>query len=145
MKTFNILLANSLLAGVTNNFVWFALIFWGYLETQSVLVTSVISGFFLVFTAVSGFWFGSIVDHNKKKKAMMLSSAANLAFYLIGLAVYVAAPEGSFKTVASAWLWLLIVVLMIGVIAGNVRNIAMPTLVTILIPEDGRDKANGLL
>ena len=39
MKTFKILLANSLLAGVTNNFVWFALIFWGYLETQSVLVT----------------------------------------------------------------------------------------------------------
>jgi len=34
---------------------------------------------------------------------------------------------------------------MIGVIAGNVRMIALPTLVTALIPEEGRDKANGLV
>ena len=31
-----------------------------------------------------------------------------------------------------------------GVIAGNIRTIALPTIITILIPEDRRDKANGL-
>jgi DHA3 family multidrug efflux protein-like MFS transporter len=31
------------------------------------------------------------------------------------------------------------------VIAGNIRSIALPTLVTVLIPEDIRDKANGLV
>jgi DHA3 family multidrug efflux protein-like MFS transporter len=34
---------------------------------------------------------------------------------------------------------------MLGVIAGNIRSIALPTLVTVLIPEDQRDKANGLV
>jgi DHA3 family multidrug efflux protein-like MFS transporter len=34
---------------------------------------------------------------------------------------------------------------MLGVIAGNIRSIALPTIVTIMIPEDERDKANGLV
>lgn len=34
---------------------------------------------------------------------------------------------------------------MFGVISGNIRSIALPTLVTMLIPEDQRDKANGLV
>ncbi len=34
---------------------------------------------------------------------------------------------------------------MTGVIAGNPRTIALPTLVTLLIPEDLRDRANGLV
>ncbi|MEQ1770171.1 MAG: MFS transporter [Devosia sp.] len=34
---------------------------------------------------------------------------------------------------------------MFGVIAGNIRSIALPTLVTVLIPEDVRDRANGLV
>jgi DHA3 family multidrug efflux protein-like MFS transporter len=41
-------------------------------------------------------------------------------------------------------LWIFIPLLLLGVIAGNLRSIAIPTLVTILIPEDSRDKANGL-
>ncbi len=32
---------------------------------------------------------------------------------------------------------------MIGVVVGNIRMIALSTMVTILIPEEGRDKANG--
>lgn len=34
---------------------------------------------------------------------------------------------------------------MLGVITGNIRSIALQTLVTVLIPEDRRDKANGLV
>ena len=34
---------------------------------------------------------------------------------------------------------------MFGVITGNIRSIALQTLVTVLIPEDRRDKANGLV
>ena len=34
---------------------------------------------------------------------------------------------------------------MFAVIAGNIRMIALPTLVTLLVPEDRRDKANGLV
>ena len=42
MRTFNLLVANTLVASVTNNFVWFALTFWVYLETRSVLATAII-------------------------------------------------------------------------------------------------------
>ena len=34
---------------------------------------------------------------------------------------------------------------MVGVIAGNVRTIALSTLVTVLIPQERRDRANGLV
>lgn len=144
MKTFYQILANTLIASVTNNFVWFALVFWVYLETQSVLATSVIGGIYLTITALSGFWFGSIVDHNRKKTAMVLSGLVTLVFFSLGLLFLVSAPEGAFKTIENWSLWVLMLLLLLGVIAGNIRNIALPTVTTILVAEDKRDKANGL-
>lgn len=144
MNTFYKLLGNVLLAAVTNNYVWFALTFWIYLETKSVLATSTIAGISLVSTAISGFWFGSIVDHNKKKFAMLISSIATLLFFSSGFLLYMTAPEGVFKDISGAWLWALVILLMFGVTVGNIRNIALPTTVTILVPEDKRDRANGM-
>jgi DHA3 family multidrug efflux protein-like MFS transporter len=46
----------------------------------------------------------------------------------------------------AAWqLWVFVVLLMLGVITGNLRTIALPTLVTLLVPEQLRDRANGLV
>ena len=42
-------------------------------------------------------------------------------------------------------LWVFVVLAMFGVIAGNIRTIALSTLVTLLIPADRRDRANGLV
>ncbi len=98
-----------------------------------------------MFTASLGFWFGGLVDHHPKKLAMLGSSAASFVFYAIGLVLNRLAPQGSFTNVSSVWLWALILASMLGVIAGNIRSIALPTLVTVLIPEDRRDKANGLV
>lgn len=144
MKTFYQLLVNSLIASVTNNFVWFALIFWAFLETRSVLATSIVSGIYLAMTALSGFWFGGIVDRNKKKTAMMISSVATLSLFISGLLLFIASPENTFKTVGSMSFWVLVLLLLFGTIAGNIRNIALPTLITILVPEKKRDRANGL-
>lgn len=145
MKTFYQLLGNSLIAGITNNFVWFALTFWLYLETKSVIATSYLAGVYLVATAASGFWFGSIVDHNKKKTAMFISSLITLVFFILGLVFYSVTPKELFQQVDSIQLWILVLLLMGGVVIGNIRNIAVPTTVTILVPEDKRDKANGLV
>lgn len=145
VKTFYQLLGNSLIAGITNNFVWFALTFWLYLETKSVIATSYLAGVYLVATAVSGFWFGSIVDHNKKKTAMLMSSVITLVFFIAGLIFYTLTPKELFQQVDSIQLWILVLFLMGGVVVGNIRNIAVPTTVTILVPEDKRDKANGLV
>lgn len=144
MKKFYWLLANSLIAGVTTNFVWFAVTFWLYLETKSVLATSYLAGLYLVATALSSIWFGSIVDHHKKKQAMMLSSILTLIFFIAGLIFYFITPQSAFTHVDSIPLWTLILLLMTGVVFGNIRNIALPTTVTILVPEDKRDRANGL-
>lgn len=145
MKTFYQILANTLLANVTNMTVWFALIFFIYLETKSVTATSIVSGIYIVVVAVSGVWFGSIVDHNKKKNVMILSGFVSLVVYSICFVMYLSTPAETWKNAASPTLWIFIPILLLGVTAGNLRSIALPTLVTILIPEDSRDKANGLV
>ena len=144
MKTFYKLLGTALLVVTTNNFVWFALVFWAFLETRSVISTSTMGGIFLVMMASSGIWFGSIVDHNKKKHAMLGSSVATLLLFAAGLALLMALPESAFTTVSSPWLWVLVVILLCGTIAGSIYNIAIPTLVGLTVPEDRRDRANGM-
>ncbi|GLY06385.1 MFS transporter [Actinoplanes sp. NBRC 101535] len=143
LKTFYQLLANTLLVSVMNYTVWFAVTFWVYLETRSVFATGMISGIFLVLTALTGIWFGSLVDGHRKKTALQISAAASLTLYAVAFAVYLATPD--FSDPASARLWLFVLLLMFGVIAGNIRGIALPTLVTLLIEEGGRDRANGLV
>jgi DHA3 family multidrug efflux protein-like MFS transporter len=139
------ILGNNLVANITNFTVWFALTFWVYIETQSVFATGMIAGVYLVFTAAFGFWFGSIVDHNAKKLTMQGSSLVSLLFYGLSLVMVWLEPEGAFTNPYGPYLWAFVFLIMLGVIAGNIRSIALPTLVTILIPEDSRDKANGLV
>lgn len=138
-------LVNNLVANITNYTVWFAVTFWVFLETQSVFATGMIAGIYLIFTAGFGMWFGSLVDHYRRKPAMAGSSVASLALYAVGIVLLLLAPEGAFEEPASVWLWGFVLIVMLGVIAGNIRSIALPTLVTVLIPEDIRDRANGLV
>lgn len=144
MKTFYHLLGNSLVVATKNSFVWFALTFWIYLSTQSVISTSLVGGSYLVAAALSSFWFGSLVDHYSKRAVLLGSSIATLVFFSLGLLLYQFSPVEAFTSVGSVLLWLLVVLLMLGVICGSVVNIAVPTLVTQLVPEDSRDKANGM-
>jgi DHA3 family multidrug efflux protein-like MFS transporter len=145
MTHFYHLLANNLLANITNFTVWFALTFYVYLETHSVFATGMVAGIYLVLTAGSGFWFGSLVDHHRKKLVMLGSSVVSFAFYALSFAAYLLFPKGSLADPYGAPLWVVVWLVMLGVIAGNIRSIALPTLVTLLIPEDRRDKANGLV
>jgi MFS transporter, DHA3 family, multidrug efflux protein len=144
MKAFYQLLGVALLVVTTNNFVWFALTFWAFLTTKSVISTSIMAGIFLVLTAISGFWFGSIVDHHKKKHAMLGSSIATLSLFLIGLAIFHTMPASALASVASVMLWIFVVILLSGTLVGTIYNIAIPTLVALIVPEDRRDRANGL-
>ncbi|NJN57123.1 MAG: MFS transporter [Leptolyngbyaceae cyanobacterium SL_5_9] len=144
-KTFYAILANSLVAALTNTFVWFSVTFWVYLQTESVLATSMMAGIYLVTVAISGFFLGSLVDRYKKKTAMMLSSLCSLTLYLLTHLIFVSTPPSAFTEVSSVPLWVLIILALVGAIAGNIRTIALPTLVTLLIPEAERDKANGLV
>ncbi|MFY8031310.1 MAG: MFS transporter, partial [Devosia sp.] len=145
MSPFHQILGNNLVANITNFTVWFGVTFWVYLETRSVFATGMIAGIYLVLTGAFGIWFGSIVDHNAKKTAMLGSSLVSFGFYLVALAALLAFPLERFTNPYGFELWLLVLLVMFGVISGNIRSIALPTLVTMLIPEDQRDKANGLV
>jgi len=144
-RTFVHLLVNTLLVSVINFTVWFAITFWVFLETKSVLATGMVAGIFLVTTALSGIWFGSLVDRYRKKTVMQVSAVVSAMFYAVSFTLYQLTAEQTFSNPASVMLWVFIVLAMCGVITGNVRSIALQTLVTVLIPEDRRDKANGLV
>jgi DHA3 family multidrug efflux protein-like MFS transporter len=145
MKTFHAILANSLVAFVVNNFVWFAVTFWVFLETRSVIVTSVMAGVFTLTIAFSGFFLGSLVDRYPKKRVMLLSSVFSLVAYAVAGSIFAMTPFEEFRDASSVRLWIFIVLALVGAIIGNLRGIALSTLVTILIPEGERDKANGLV
>ena len=87
-RAFVHLLVNTLLVSVINFTVWFAITFWVFLETKSVLATGMVAGIFLVTTAVSGIWFGSLVDHYRKKTVMQISALVSLGFYAVAFTLY---------------------------------------------------------
>ena len=145
MKTYLHLLGNTFVSLLATTVVWFAAIYWAYTQTNSVMATSIMSGIYLVLVMLSGFWFGAIVDHNKKKHAMMISSVATVILFATALALFVTAPEGSFVSITEPRLWVLLVTILLGVIASNIRSITLSTITTIMVEEPKRDKMNGLV
>src|SRR5687768_11789245 len=144
-RRFYAVLANTLVAFLTNTYVWFAVTFWVYLTTESVIATSVMAGIYSITVAVSGFYLGSLVDRYPKKQVMLFSTVFTLTLYALALAIYVSSPPSAFADASSVTLWIFVVLTLVGAIVGNVRAIALSTLVTIMVPEDRRDKANGLV
>ena len=145
MNVFHRLLVNTLATGVTSSFLWFALTFWVYLETRSVVATGVIGGAFSLSSAVIGPFFGTFADRHRKHTAMMLSTAVSAACFTVATAVFVAVDAEHLLRLRSPWFWLLVGVTLLGSVAGQMRGIALSTCVTLLVPEDRRDRANGLV
>ena len=75
---------------------------------------------------------------------MLASSAPSFALYILSFFILQAVPAERLDDPYGAMLWLFIFIVMLAVIAGNIRAIALATTVTLLVPEDRRDKANGL-
>ena len=145
MRSFYQLVANTVVASTTNNFLWFALTFWVYLETRSVVATSVVGGAYMLLFAASGIFFGTFVDRHKRKTSFVLSNASSLAFFVLGGVVFLAAPEDSIPKLSEPLTWVFITLVLAGSIAGNLRAVALSTTVTLLVPDDRHDKANGLV
>lgn len=144
MKTFYKILINNLLAILSNNFIWFALTFWVYVETKSVIPSAIFNAGFIILSSAIAFWLGSIVDHHKKKPIMLISSLVSILFYIVAYIFYISNPEASFSNINQYQLWVLMGLILMGILAGNIRNIITPTAVTLLVPLDMHDKMNGL-
>jgi DHA3 family multidrug efflux protein-like MFS transporter len=144
-RAFRRLLVNTLVSGVTSSFLWFALTFWVYLETRSVVATGVIGGAFSIASAVLGPFFGTYVDRHRKHAAMTLMSVTSTAAFAVATAVFVAVPADDLLRLRSPWFWALVGATLLGSVAAQMRSIALSTCVTMLVPDDRRDKANGLV
>lgn len=145
VRAFYQVLVNTAVANVTSSYLWWALTFWAYLETRSVLATAIIGGSYMLLVAVLGVVFGVIVDRMKKKAVMVLSSVVTLATYALAGALYLAFPESVLVNWGGPWFWVFAGVILVGGVVENLRNIALATTVTLLVPADRRDKANGLV
>lgn len=144
-EVFKRLLVNTLATGVTSSFLWFALTFWVYLETRSVVATGVIGGSFSLSTAILGPAFGTYVDRHRKKSAMVLSSVMAATCFSVATVVFLAVDAETLLRLRSPWFWLFVGVTLLGSVAGQMRAIALSTCVTLLVPEPVRDRANGLV
>ena len=144
-RVFRRLLANTLVTGVTSTFLWFALTFWVYLETHSVVATGVIGGAFSISSALLSPVFGTFVDRHRKHTALVATTVTSIVCFTIATTVFVAVDSADLLRLRSPWFWVLVGSTLLGSVAGQMRGIALSTLVTLLVPDDQRDKANGLV
>jgi MFS transporter, DHA3 family, multidrug efflux protein len=145
MRIFVQVLANTMIANVTTSFLWFALTFWVYLETRSVLATGIIGGAYFLLIAVFSILFGTIVDRHRKHRVMMLSSVITLIAFVVAGLLYLAQPESALVDLGGPWFWLFAGVILFGSVVENMRNIALSTTVTLLVPEERHANANGMI
>jgi len=124
-RAFRALLVNTLVSGVTGSFVWFALIFWAYLETRSVVATAVIGAAYSLAMAFIGPAFGTFVDRNRKHTAMLLATAISVVTFGLATALFVLVDAGTLLSLTSVWFWVLVALTLSGSVAGSMRGIAL--------------------
>lgn len=145
MRTFMQVLVNTALANVTTSFLWFALTFWVYLETRSVLATGIIGGAYMLLIAAFAMVFGTVVDRHRKHAVMLFAGVFTLAAFAIAGGLYLLFPERDLLNLGQPWFWLFSVIILIGAVVENMRNIALSTTVTLLVPQERHANANGMV
>lgn len=144
-RTFAAVLVNTAVANVTTSFLWFALTFWVYLETRSVLATGVIGGAYMLLVAMFAMVFGTIVDRHRKHRVMVLASLVTLVAFGFSGGLFLVFDEAALLDYRGPWFWLFTGVILFGAVVENMRNIALSTTVTLLVPEERHANANGLV
>ncbi|MGB4777451.1 MAG: MFS transporter [Microbacterium sp.] len=145
MRTFLHVLVNTAAANITTSYLWFALTFWVYLETRSVLATGIIGGAYMLLLAVFGMVFGSVVDRHRKHRVMVVSALVTLVAFILATALYFLQPESALLDLGGPWFWLFSGIVLGGAVIENLRNIALSTTVTLLVPTDRHANANGMV
>jgi len=145
MRTFLQVLVNTAVANITTSFLWFALTFWVYLETRSVLATGIIGGAYMLLVALFAMVFGTLVDRYRKHRVMVLSSLVTLVAFLLAGALYLAQPESALLDLGGPWFWMFSGIILFGSVIENMRNIALSTTVTLLVPVERHANANGMV
>ena len=125
VRSFRALLANTLVANVTTSYLWFALTFWAYLETRSVLVTSFMGGGYMLLLAVLGVPFGALIDRHRKHTMMIASAAGTVVSYLLAVVVFVLTPDDVLVDIGRPWFWLFAGLVLFGSLLAMIRGLAL--------------------
>ncbi|KUM35808.1 MFS transporter [Arthrobacter sp. EpRS71] len=144
-RTFYGILVNTALANITTSYLWFALTFWVYLETRNVIATGVIGGAYMLLIALSSISFGTFVDRYRKLAVMRFAAAFTMVMFVLSGVMFLLTPEPALLDLNQPWFWIFTMIILIGAVVENMRNIALSTTVTILIEPDRRANANGLV
>ncbi|MGF4044058.1 MFS transporter [Paenarthrobacter nitroguajacolicus] len=144
-RTFTGILVNTALANITTSYLWFALTFWVYLETRNVIATGVIGGAYMLLIALSSISFGTFVDRYRKLAVMRFAAAFTMVMFVLSGVMFLLTPEQALLDLTQPWFWIFTMIILIGAVVENMRNIALSTTVTILIEPDRRANANGLV
>lgn len=143
--TFIAVLVNTALANLTTSFLWFSLTFWAFLETQNVITTGVIGGAYMLFLALLAIPFGTFVDRHRKHRVMVVSSLITLIAFAVAAAVFFSFPQETMIDLGLPWFWIFSGIVLVGAVIENMRNIALSTTVTLLVPVERHANANGLV
>ena len=118
---------------MTSTFLWFAVTFWVYLETRSVVATGVIGAAFGLSSALLGPAFGTFVDRHRKhwrwsspRPCRRCASSPPPSSFLL-----VDAEACSTSVVRGSGS--LIGLTLLGSVTGQLRSIALSTCVTLLV------------
>ncbi|WP_374760898.1 MFS transporter [Microbacterium jiangjiandongii] len=145
MRVFVQVLVNTAVANITTSFLWFALVFWAYLETRSVLATGLIGGAYMLFVAALSIPFGTLVDRHRKHRVMVGSSLVTLTAFIVAGILYLLFPESTLIDLGRPWFWVFSAIVLFGGVIENMRNIALSTTVTLLVPTERHANANGMV
>lgn len=145
MRLFLQVLVNTMIANITTSFLWFALTFWVYLETRSVLATGIIGGAYMLLIAFFAMLFGTIVDRHRKLQVMIFSSIVTLASFIAAGLLYLLQPESALVDLGGPWFWVFAGIILFGSVIEHMRNIALSTTVTLLVPVERHANANGMV
>jgi MFS transporter, DHA3 family, multidrug efflux protein len=145
MRMFMQVLVNTAAANVTTSFLWFALTFWVYIETQSVLATGIIGGAYMLLIAAFAMVFGTVVDRHRKHLVMLFAGMVTLVSFGIAGTLYMLFPESVLLDLGGPMFWIFSGIVLFGAVIENMRNIALSTTVTLLVPEDKHANANGMV
>jgi DHA3 family multidrug efflux protein-like MFS transporter len=99
----------------------------------------------MLFAAILGLFFGTYVDHHKKKRAMLVSSGITLVTFTLATILYAVVPHADLINLSGVHFWMFMILILAGAIAGNLRMIALSTTVSLLVDKDKLDKANGMV
>jgi MFS transporter, DHA3 family, multidrug efflux protein len=144
MKKFYHLVINNLFSLFANNFIWFGLFFWVYIQTNSVIINAFNAAIFAFINTFASPLFGKLLDKYNKKNIFIYSHILSIVMYIISYGLYINIPKSNFVE-SNPQVWFVILMSLIGVVIGNVRAIGMSSLVTTMVDEANIEKANGLV